>query len=201
MAGVRVIIGYARVSTRLKQDPRMQIEMLTAMGIDPDRIYVDHGITGASRLKREALREAMAALRQGDTLAVTKLDRLARSVPDAHALVGEITAKGAKLRIGDTVHDPLDPMGKLLFNVLAMIAEFERDLISMRTRDGLAKAVADGRMRGGQPKLKPGLERELLRAYATDDRTVGELAASFGISRATVYRAIRRAGGIDAVTA
>jgi DNA invertase Pin-like site-specific DNA recombinase len=179
----------------------MQIEMLTAMGIPEERIYVDHGMTGASRLKRSSLREALAALRQGDTLAVTKLDRLARSVPDAHALVGEITAKGAKLRIGDSVHDPDDPMGKLLFNVLAMIAEFERDLISMRTRDGLAKAVADGKMRGGVPKLKPALEREMLRAYASDDRTVSEIARSFDVTRATVYRAIRRAGGADAVLA
>lgn len=189
-----MIVGYARVSTRLKQDPRMQIEMLTAMGIDPARIYVDHGITGTSRLKREALREAMAALRQGDTLAVTKLDRLARSVPDAHALAQEITAKGAKLRIGDAVHDPLDPMGKLLFNVLAMIAEFERDLISMRTRDGLALAVKEGRMRGGVPKLTPTLERELIRQYRADERTVGDLARTFGIGRATVYRALKRAG-------
>jgi len=196
-----MIVGYARVSTRLKQDPRMQIELLTAMGIPTERIYTDHGLTGASRLKRTGLREAMAAIRQGDTLAVTKLDRLARSVPDAHALATEITGKGAKLRIGDTVHDPLDPMGKLLFNVLAMIAEFERDLISMRTRDGLAKAVADGRMRGGVPKLKPALEREMLRAYASDDRTVSEIARSFGVARATVYGAVKRAGGADAVLA
>lgn len=177
----------------------MQIEMLTAMGIDPARIYVDHGFTGASRLHRPALREALAALREGDTLAVTKLDRLARSVPDAHALALEITAKGAKLRMGDSVHDPRDPIGKLLFNMLAMIAEFERDLISMRTRDGLAKAVADGRMKGGQPKLKSATEKELLRQYRDSDRTVGELAVTFGVSRATVYRAIRRAGGVNAV--
>lgn len=196
-----MLIGYARVSTRLKQDPRMQIELLTAMGIEQDRIYVDHGYTGASRLKRPALREALAALRQGDTLAVTKLDRLARSVPDAHALAKEITAKGAKLRLGDAVHDPLDPMGKLLFNVLAMVAEFERDLISMRTRDGLALAIAEGRMKGGIPKLKPPLERELVKAWANDDRTVADIARSYGVSRATVYRAITRAGGSDAVLA
>jgi len=186
-----VIIGYARVSTRLKQDPRMQIELLTAMGIPEDRIYTDHGYTGTNR-NRQGLREAMAALREDDTLAVTKLDRLARSVPDAHALAGEITAKGAKLRIGDSTHDPRDPMGKLLFNVLAMIAEFERDLISMRTRDGLALAVKEGRMKGGQPKLTATLERELLRQYAEGGRTVGDLARTFGIGRATVYRAVRR---------
>lgn len=194
-----MIVGYARVSTRLKQDPQHQITALLAMGIERDRIYVDHGYTGASRAGRPALREALAAVREGDTLAVTKLDRLARSVPDAHALAQEITAKGAKLRLGDSVHDPRDPMGKLLFNVLAMIAEFERDLISMRTRDGLALAVAEGRMKGGRPKLKPGIERELIRAYRADDRTVGELAESFGIGRATVYRAIRRAGGMATV--
>lgn len=184
-----MLIGYARVSTRLRQDPGHQTAQLDAMGCD--RVYVDHGYTGANR-NRAGLREALAALREGDTLAVTKLDRLARSVPDAHALAQEITAKGAKLRIGDSVHDPRDPMGKLLFNVLAMIAEFERDLISMRTRDGLAKAVRDGRMKGGVPKLPPATERELVRQYREGERTVGELAETFNVGRATVYRAVRR---------
>jgi DNA invertase Pin-like site-specific DNA recombinase len=193
-----MIIGYARVSTRLKQDPRMQIDALLAMGIPRDRIYVDHGFTGKNR-NRPDLAKALAAIREGDTLAVTKLDRLARSVMDAHELAKEITGKGAKLRIADAVHDPLDPTGKLLFNVLAMIAEFERDLISMRTRDGLVQAVKDGRMKGGRPKLAVSLEREMIRAYATDERTVADIARSYGVTRATVYRAIKRAGGIDAV--
>ena len=112
------------------------------------RIYVDHGLTGTNRA-RPGLREALAACRSGDTLVVTKLDRLARSLPDARDIVAELTDAGVKLNIGGSVHNPTDPVGRLLFNVLAMIAEF--DLIRMRTREGMKVAKAKGRLRGKQP--------------------------------------------------
>src|SRR6266545_6716538 len=90
-------------------------------------IYVDHGLTGTNR-ERPGLREALAACRAGDTLVVTKLDRLARSLPDARAIADELTARQVKLALGASVHDPTDPVGRLLFNnVLAMVAEFEAD--------------------------------------------------------------------------
>ena len=89
-----------------------------------DRTYVDHGLTGTTRA-RPGLREALAACRSGDTLVVTKLDRLARSVPDARDIVAELIASGVCLQLGASVHDPTDPVGRLLFNVLAMVAEFE----------------------------------------------------------------------------
>jgi DNA invertase Pin-like site-specific DNA recombinase len=107
--------------------------------VKPNRIYVDHGLTGANRA-RPGLREALAACRSGDTLVVTKLDRLARSLTDARNIVEELTTAGVKLNIGGSVHDPTDPVGRLLFNVLAMIAEFESDLIRMRTREGMKVA-------------------------------------------------------------
>src|SRR3954470_9588915 len=78
----------------------------------------------------------MAACRSGDVLVVTKLDRLARSLPDARDIVAELTAREVKLSLGGSVHDPTHPVGKLLFNVLAMVAEFESDLARMRTRGG-----------------------------------------------------------------
>jgi DNA invertase Pin-like site-specific DNA recombinase len=127
-----LIIGYARVSTD-EQDLTAQRDALTALGVAPDRIYVDHGLTGTNRA-RPGLREAMAACRAGDTLVVTKLDRLARSLPDARDIVAELTAREVKLSLGGSMHDPTDPVGRLLFNVLAMVAEFESDLIKMRTR-------------------------------------------------------------------
>ncbi len=92
----------------------------------PDRIYAGHGLTGTTRA-RPGLREALAACRSGDTLVVTKLDRLARSLPDARDIVAELTGAGVKLNIGGSLHDPGDPVGRLLFNVLAMIAEFGPD--------------------------------------------------------------------------
>ena len=97
-----------------------------------DRIYVDHGLTGTNR-DRPGLREALAACRAGDTLVVTKLDRLARSLPDARDIVDELTARQVKLNLGGSVHDPTDPVGRLLFNVLAMVAEFS--VISTRRAD------------------------------------------------------------------
>ncbi|MGH3619398.1 MAG: recombinase family protein, partial [Pseudonocardiaceae bacterium] len=89
-------------------------DRLTRLGVDPQRVYVDHGLTGTTRA-RPGLREALAAVRAGDTLVVTKLDRLARSVPDARAIADELTAREVKLNIGGSVHDPTDPIGRLLF--------------------------------------------------------------------------------------
>lgn len=84
----------------------------------------------------------MAAVRSGDTLVVTKLGRLARSLPDARDIADELTRKGVSLSLGASVYDPADPVGRLLFNVLGMVAEFEADLIRMRTREGMAVAKA-----------------------------------------------------------
>jgi DNA invertase Pin-like site-specific DNA recombinase len=84
---------------------------------------------------------------------VTKLDRLARSLPDARAIADELTQRSVKLNLGGSVHDPTDPVGRLLFNVLGMVAEFESDLIRMRTREGMKVARAKGRLRGKRPKL------------------------------------------------
>src|SRR6266487_2305009 len=148
-----MLIGYARCSTDA-QDLTAQRDALTALGVHPDRIYTDHGLTGTNRA-RPGLREALAACREGDTLVVTKLDRLARSLPDARDIVGELTERGVRLSIGGSVHDPADPVGRLLFNVLAMVAEFEADLIRARTREGMAVARAKGRLRAKSPKLSP----------------------------------------------
>jgi DNA invertase Pin-like site-specific DNA recombinase len=127
---------------------------LMTSGITAARIYVDHGLTGTNR-DRPGLRLALAACRAGDTLVVTKLDRLARSLLDARDMLDELTKRNVKLSLGGSIHDPIDPVGRLLFNVLAMVAEFESDLIRMRTREGMKIAKANGRLRGRQPKLKP----------------------------------------------
>src|SRR5665811_767797 len=142
-------VGYARCSTDA-QDLTAQRNALTALGVKPNRIYVDHGLTGTTRA-RPGLREALAACHDGDTLVVTKLDRLARSLPDARNIADELTTREVKLNLGGSVHDPTDPVGRLLFNVLAMVAEFEADLIRMRTSEGMKVAKAKGRLRGKQP--------------------------------------------------
>jgi DNA invertase Pin-like site-specific DNA recombinase len=185
-------VGYARVSTA-GQDLTAQRQALAALGVDPKRIYVDHGLTGTNRA-RPGLREALAACRAGDTLVVSKLDRLARSVPDARDIVDELPARGVKLNIGGSVHDPGDPVGRLLFTTLSMIAEFEADLARTRTREGMAVARAKGRLRGKQPKLKSAQEAHLAQLYAAGGHTVSELEELFGVTRSTVYRALARVG-------
>jgi DNA invertase Pin-like site-specific DNA recombinase len=96
-----LLIGYARVSTDA-QDLTAQREGLLALGVDPSRIYVDHGLTGTNR-ERPGLREALAACGEGDTLVVTKLDRLARSLPDARAIAEELTVSHVRLSLGGSV--------------------------------------------------------------------------------------------------
>jgi DNA invertase Pin-like site-specific DNA recombinase len=156
-------------------------------------MYVDHGLTGTNR-DRPGLHQALAACRDGDTLVVIKLDRLARSLPDARAIADELAQRSVKLNLGGSVHDPTDPVGRLLFNVLAMVAEFESDLIRMRTREGMKVAKAKGRLRG-KPKLSPTQEAHLVKLYRAGEYTVSELEELFPVTRSTIYRAIARAGG------
>ncbi|GGX72816.1 invertase [Tateyamaria omphalii] len=183
-------IGYARCSTG-GQDLTAQKQALETLGVASDRIYTDHGLTGTN-LARPGLDQAIAAVREGDTLVVPKLDRLARSVPDARAIADQLEAKGVKLALGTSVYDPTDPMGKMFFNILATFAEFEADLIRMRTREGMAIARAKGKLRGKQPKLSNRQQRELNRMHATGEYSISDLAEVFSVSRPTVYRTLKR---------
>lgn len=184
------LIGYARCSTDA-QDLTAQRQRLAEFGVAEERIYLDHGLTGTNR-KRPGLDQALAAVRAGDTLVVPKLDRLARSVPDARAIGDGLAARGIKLSLGGQVYDPTDPMGKMFFNILATFAEFEVDLLRLRTREGMAVARAKGKLRGRQPKLSPKQQAELRRMHASGDYTIADLAELFTVSRPTVYRTLQR---------
>lgn len=184
------LIGYARCSTD-KQDLTSQKEALLKLGVKADCIYTDHGFTGTKR-ERPGLDQALAAVRHGDTLVVPKLDRLARSVPDARAIGDELTARCVRLQIGTSVHDPSDPMGKLFFNILATFAEFESDLIRLRTREGMTIARAKGKLRGKKPKLSDRQQKELCRMHDSGEYSISDLAEVFSISRPTVYRTLAR---------
>jgi DNA invertase Pin-like site-specific DNA recombinase len=186
----KTLIGYARCSTD-KQDLTAQREALVELGVAADRIYVDHGLTGTNRT-RPGLSQALAAVRKGDTLVVPKLDRLARSVPDARSIADELAARGVALALGQSRYDPSDPMGKMFFNILATFAEFEADLIRLRTREGMKIARAKGRLRGKQPKLSDKQQKELGRMHGTGQYTISDLAELFSISRPTVYRTLLR---------
>ena len=184
------LIGYARCSTD-RQDPAAQRQERLELGVAEDRIYTDHGLTGTTR-PRPGLDQALAAVREGDTLVVPKLDRLARSVPDARAIADRLRERGVKLALGRALYDPGDPMVKMFFNILATFAEFETDLIRMRTREGMAIARARGKLRGKQPKLSDRQQRELCRMHATGEYSISDLAELFSVSRPTVYRTLNR---------
>ena len=184
------LIGYARCSTD-RQDLAAQRQALLELGVAQDRIYTDHGFTGTTRA-RPGLDQALAAVREGDRLVVPKLDRLARSVPDARAIADRLRERGVKLALGRALYDPSDPMGKMFFNILATFAEFEADLIRLRTREGMAIARARGKLRGKQPKLSDRQQRELCRMHATGEYSISDLAELFSVSRPTVYRTLNR---------
>ena len=183
-------IGYARCSTD-KQDLTAQQETLVRLGVSPDRIYLDKGLTGSNR-QRPGLDQALAAVRSGDTLVVPKLDRLARSVPDAREIADALQARGVKLALGTSLYDPADPVGQMFFNVLATFAEVEGDLIRLRTREGMAIARAKGKLRGKQPKLSEKQQKELCRMRETGQYSISDLADLFAVSRPTVYRTLSR---------
>ena len=170
-----------------------QRQALYALGVSEDLIYTDLGLTGTNRT-RPGLDQALAAVREGDVLIVSKLDRLARSVPDARAIAEQLEKKGVKLALGASVYDPTDPMGRMFFNILATFAEFESDLIRMRTREGMAIARAKGKLRGKQPKLSEKQQKELMRMHASGDYSISDLAELFSVSRPTIYRTLQRAG-------
>jgi DNA invertase Pin-like site-specific DNA recombinase len=186
-----LLVGYSRVSTDT-QDLTAQRNALSALGMTDDRICSDQGMTGMNR-DRPGLREALAACRAGDTFIVTKLDQLARSLRDATDIVEDLTRRDVRVHIGGTIYDPSDPVGRLLFHVLGIIAEFEGDLIRARTREGMRIARARGKLKGRRPKLSPAQERLVLKLRDTDKYSVAEICELFGVARAPVYRSLERA--------
>jgi DNA invertase Pin-like site-specific DNA recombinase len=184
------LIGYARCSTD-QQDLTAQREMLIRRGVDEDRLYLGNGLTGTPRA-RPGLDQALAAVRAGDTLVVPKLDRLARSVPDARAIGDSLAACSVKSSLGGQVYDPSDPMGKMFFNILATFAEFEVDLLRMRTREGMAVARARASCAEDSRNSAPSGTREFRRMHDSGYYTIADPAELFWVSRPTVYRGLQR---------
>jgi DNA invertase Pin-like site-specific DNA recombinase len=184
-------IGYARCSTE-RQDLTAQRKALRQLGVDNKRIYVDRGLAGNP--PRPGLEKVLAAVQRRDTLVVSRLGRLARSMRDARAIGEELAARGVKLSLGGVVYDPEDPISRCFFDMLGTFAEFEVDLLRLRTREGMAVARTNGKLKGKQPKLTPSQHAELLELHNTGKHTISELAERLSVSRATIYRALARAG-------
>ncbi len=177
------LVGYARVSTR-DQHPEAQTDALTAAGCE--KTFTDHA--SGTLARRAALDEALSYLRAGDTLVVTKLDRLGRSVRNLKQVVDDLQAGHVGLRAVSQGIDTTTPGGRLFFHMLAAIAEFEHDLIVERTHDGLAAARARGRKGGPKFKMTPNRIVQARAMYDAGQHTVQEIADTFGVSRPTVYR-------------
>jgi DNA invertase Pin-like site-specific DNA recombinase len=178
-------IGYARVSKR-DQHPEIQAERLLAAGCE--QIFTDRGVSGklASRPEWD---KCLAFLRSGDVLVATKLDRFGRSVTNLIDIAAELERRGIGLVCLDQPVDTTSATGKLFFTILAAFAEFERNLISERTQDGLAATTARGRNGGRKRLLKP-YQVQHARALIDSGQTAVKVARELGVSRATLYRAL-----------
>ena len=178
-------IGYARCSTS-RQDTSVQIGLLAKIGVERDRVYIDHAVSGR-QAKRPGLENAINASREGDEFCVTKLDRLSRSAGDLHETVNRLAARGVALFIDGKVYDPADPMGKMFIGMLGLMAEFESDLIRARTRDAIAAAAAAGKMKGRPHTLTQEERAYLLQVYETRQFKIETLCKNTGLKRSALY--------------
>lgn len=181
-----MLIGYARTSTL---DQRASIEAqvrdLTAVGCE--KVFSEQ-VSSVDVANREQLALALDFVREGDTLAVTKLDRLARSVAHLLSIVDTLNRKGVALRILGMGIDTATPTGKLMLTVLGGIAEFEREIMLERQREGVAKAKAEGKYKGRKPTAMA--QAEDVRRLKAEGMGATEIATRLGIGRASVYRAL-----------
>jgi DNA invertase Pin-like site-specific DNA recombinase len=182
-------IGYARVSTR-DQHPEAQHDALVAAGCE--HVFIDK-VSGKLAIRPE-LDKALLVAREGDQLVVTKLDRLGRSLEHLIALARELNDSRVDLVVLDQGIDTSTAVGRMFFQILGAIAEFEHALMSERTLDGLEAARARGRTGGQKPKLGPrqvALARQMYEEVTADGKrryTVQQIASEFGVTRPTIYR-------------
>jgi len=188
-------IGYARVSTRSQNDDS-QVDDLTAYGCD--KIFTDK--TSGKLAERPELDKALAYLREGDVLVITRLSRAMRSLKHLLALADQLRERGAGLVVLKQQIDTTTPTGRLVFHILGAIDEFQRELIIEGTREGLDAARARGRTGGRKPKLnsrQAATVRRMYEAVGPDgmrQHTVAEIAEAIGVHRTTVYDYLKREG-------
>lgn len=179
-------LGYGRVSTAEQSTDIQKSALLTA---GADKLFLENYTgTKASRPELDRLRDQM---RSGDTVLVTKLDRLARSTKDLLNLVSEFQEAGVELQVLEQNINTKTTEGKFLLNVLSAVAELERDMIVARTQQGLAAAKAKGRLGGRKSKLSPAQMAEVKNFYE-GGKSVSDIAGLFNVSRANIYRVLEK---------
>lgn len=179
-----MLFGYARVSTA-DQNPDHQIDALQHAGVARDDIYIDHA--SGAKASRPQLDNVLRLLRAGDTLKITRLDRLGRSVLHLVTLGAELRERDVGLHVIEQGIDTSTAEGRAMFGMLSVLAELQRELIVANTRDGLAAARARGRKGGRRPKLDAEQIALAQQLYDAGDRTVQQIADLFGVPRTTVY--------------
>jgi DNA invertase Pin-like site-specific DNA recombinase len=176
------LIGYARTST-IEQEAGLSAQQRDLMDLGCRKIFAERV---SSIAKRDQLENAIDYLRDGDTLVVTKLDRLARSIRDLVSIIDRIEAKGASLRILAMNLDTGTPTGRLMLNVLGSVAQFEREVMLERQREGIAKAKAEGLYKGRKPTARA--KGDEVRKLLAEGMGPVAIAKQLGIGRTSVFR-------------
>lgn len=187
-----MLIGYARVSTK---DQNLDLQLDALQKEECDKIYKE--VISAAKSERPILQEMLAQVRPGDVIVIWKLDRLGRSLRNLVDIVGQLINRGVGLKSLNDNIDTTTPQGRLTFNIFASLAEFERDLISERTKAGLESARARGRM-GGKPKgLSQQAEATACAAetlYKEGKLSVNQISKQLSIAKNSLYKYLRHRG-------
>ncbi|WP_042374997.1 recombinase family protein [Streptacidiphilus neutrinimicus] len=184
-----MLIGYARVSTA-DQNPDHQIDALLRHGVERSNIHVD--TASGAKASRPKLELVLQLLRPGDTLKITRLDRLSRSVLHLVTLGANLRERGIGLHVIEQGIDTSTAEGRAMFGMLSVLAELQRELIVANTMDGLASAGARGRVGGRRPRLTEDQAALAQRLYDEREKTVQQIADMFGVPRSTVYGHLNR---------
>jgi DNA invertase Pin-like site-specific DNA recombinase len=183
-----MLIGYARTSTA-DQKTGLEAQVAELRAADCEELFVEQV---SSIQPREELEKALKFCRKGDILVVTKLDRLARSIPDLVRITEALEEKQATLRVLAMNLDTNTPTGRLLLNLVGSVAQFEREIMLERQREGVAKAKTDGKYKGRKPTARA-KSADVIAKFNTNQRPA-DIARSVGIGRASVYRILSGAG-------
>lgn len=181
-----MIFGYARVST-VGQNLYRQIDALKAAGAEE---IIEEKITG-TKADRPQLNRLLDKLREGDIILISDLTRLSRSTKDLFSLVDKIEKKGANIKsLKESWLDTTTPQGKLMFTFIAGISQFERDIISQRTKEGLEAARARGRKGGRKEKLDTAKKKAIYDLYVQKKTRIMDICDMFNISKPTLYKVV-----------
>ncbi|MER8604796.1 recombinase family protein [Mesorhizobium sp. M1233] len=183
-----MLIGYCRVST-LDQQAGYEAQLRDLQSVGCEKVFSEQ--VSSVNARRVELERAIEFVREGDTLVVTRLDRLARSVADWCQIVAQLEAKNVGLRILNINVDTTTPTGRLMLNMLGSIAQFERELMLERQREGIAKAKAEHKFKGRAPTARRKTSDVVSMHQAGKKPT--EIAVALGVGRSSVYRILAEA--------